>query len=242
MSEGVPRAMCLALACAVSFYGCSSDVYKTFTLDKEPTTSVSLDARQRVVLSTDKAGENHKSRVICAEPSPDALVSVAASGLLKVPIGNQSFVEADARSTESVSRLGARTQTIQLLRDALYRACEGYLNGAISKPQYLEILYMYDDFVVTLLAIEHLANLHIAGPMNAGLRTAPATNSVREPEDLKAPAVASQSMPVVSGAIQLSPAVQASSAFGEVPQVIKEIVFKYLDNQMRLYEGMREDK
>lgn len=211
--------------------GCSSDLYRTFTLDKDPTTSLGLDARQRVLLSTDKAGVDHKSRVVCAEPSPDAIVSIAASGLLKLPLGDTELMEARARSAETVTQLGTRTQTIQLLRDALYRACEGYLNGAINKPEYLDILYMYDDFVVTLLAIEALSN--VRAPYGSAEQKVTVAGQASES--------ASPRQPSDAGSTANSTPVPTKTFMPpDVPAVIRDLVFKYLDNQMELYRGMKK--
>jgi hypothetical protein len=50
-----------------------------------------------------------------------------------------------------------RTQTIQLLRDSLYRACEAYANGALSDTTYALLLSRYDDTMVTMLSSELVA-------------------------------------------------------------------------------------
>jgi hypothetical protein len=56
--------------------------------------------------------------------------------------------------TEAAASIGIRTQTIQLLRDGLYRACEAYMNGAIDQFQYNIILTNVHKLTQTLLGID----------------------------------------------------------------------------------------
>jgi hypothetical protein len=58
---------------------------------------------------------------------------------------------------EALAQLGERLATIQLLRDGLYRACEGFANGAISDTTYAVILSRYDDTMITMLLGEFAA-------------------------------------------------------------------------------------
>ncbi len=222
--------LCLIVTCT----GCSSTIFKTFNVD-EPI-SLSMDARQRIMLSTLKGGTNHNERIVCAEPSPDAIVSMAASGLLKVPVGEKSLVEMDARSAEAVAKLGTRTSTIQLLRDSLYRACEAYLNGAIDKDLYLDIIVMFDDFVVTVFAIDELTKLQVQ-PVNTGFGvTTTAVQPALSPTIPQPTQPSSPSPPPVSG--PSSPPIMTeppNSPLADVPQVIQNIVFRYLQHQKEIY-------
>lgn len=52
--------------------------------------------------------------------------------------------------------IGLRTQTIQLLRDAMYRLCEAYFNSGIESGKMAPIIDRYQDAMVALLAIEQL--------------------------------------------------------------------------------------
>jgi hypothetical protein len=136
--------------------GCSSTIFEEFSLDDKPTTSLSVDAKQRLLLVTDRGGPSKNERIVCAEPSPDAIMGIAASGALEASIAEQGSAKIATSLAEAIGELGQRTPTIQLLRDALYRACEANLNGKLSNDDYRDILYGYDDLVVTLLAIEGL--------------------------------------------------------------------------------------
>jgi hypothetical protein len=204
-------------------------------MDTEPRTSVSMDARQRVILSTNKGGVNQNGRIVCAEPSPDAIVSIAASGLLKVPVGEKNLVDIDARSAEAVAKLGTRTSTIQLLRDGLYRACEAYLNGAIDKDLYLDIIVMFDDFVVTVFAIDELTKLQVTP---ASTSPQAVSTTVQPPSPPSAPQPP-QPSPSLQPAPLPSPTTVipglTSSPLEDVPQVIQNIVFRYLQHQKEIY-------
>jgi hypothetical protein len=120
-----------------------------------------MDVKQRTVLSSViqskvmDLGVIEKT-VICAEPSPDAL-SVYAAGLSgSVYSGDKKAAELALSSSETGSFIGNRTVTIQLLRDNLYRACEGYMSGALNEDQYYTLIRRYQVMTMGLLAIEHL--------------------------------------------------------------------------------------
>ncbi|CAN5455571.1 hypothetical protein BH10PSE7_BH10PSE7_08580 [soil metagenome] len=124
---------------------------------------LSIDARQRLVLvGTDPRGR----RIVCAEPSPDAIVAraeaFAAHGI--VPVGSNAAgatntVDAalGASSGESAASIAMRTQTIQLLRDGYYRLCEGLMNGAIEPQKYQLIVSNIDAFMAVLVAVDGLS-------------------------------------------------------------------------------------
>jgi len=145
----------LVLATTLLSGGCSGVHYKTFSLDKSPTTSLSLDARQRVILVTDRGGPEGNRRVVCAEPSPDVFATAAVSASLSAKLGKEDVGAALSRA-EMAGALGVRTQTIQLLRDGLYRACEAYLNGVIRENEYKKLIAAYDEVLITLVAVEGL--------------------------------------------------------------------------------------
>jgi hypothetical protein len=65
-----------------------------------------------------------------------------------------------------VASIAMRTQTIQLLRDGLYRACEAYMNGAIDQHQYNVLLLNIDRLMVTLLGVDGIAGTHTVPPVS----------------------------------------------------------------------------
>jgi len=158
--------------------GCST--FRPFSIDEAPPTSLSLDAEQRLLLVTDKASvidcgskacgaddgldpcladgssNTYTRRVVCAEPSPDALAGLTASGVLDAEVMDQGKATGKLSMAEAIEQISQRTVTVQLLRDALYRACEAWMNGAIGKSEYQQVIHSYDDMVVALLAVEGL--------------------------------------------------------------------------------------
>lgn len=196
--------------------GCTSDIFRQFNVDHSPPSSLSLDAKQRIILVTEKGGIDHKARIICAEPSPDIVASIGASGSLMGPGKGESLFKLDAQSAESLTRLTKRNSTIQLLRDALYRACEGYMNGGISVDDYREALLMYDDLVITLLSIEEISQMRRSVVPIADESTKP---------DVKRNVGDVHGHEVDNGAAE-----------------IRAIVLQYLANQMELYRWEREDR
>ncbi|MCU0870334.1 MAG: hypothetical protein MUF30_12200, partial [Burkholderiales bacterium] len=152
----------LAALAALCTLGACGTIHRPFAVDGKDAKSLALDARQRAIVSLERpdvAGTG-RVRVVCAEPSPDALVSIAASGGLGVDVAGKGRVDGRGAISENALLTGRRTQTIQLLRDGLYRACEAFANGAISSDEYARILSRIDDLAVTLVAIDGLT----AGP------------------------------------------------------------------------------
>jgi hypothetical protein len=113
----------------------------------------SVDMKQRMAISTVRNGHT----IVCAEPSPDALSSVGAqiSGGI---FAAKPEIEAKlaAALNESAAFTGLRTPTIQLLRDAMFRLCEGYMAGALSEGEYAMQMRRYQRYMVALSSIEHL--------------------------------------------------------------------------------------
>jgi len=147
--------MMLVLGCA------QNRIFEQFNVDAGE--SLSVDAKQRMILVTRHGGKSRDRLVVCAEPSPDAVSAVAASMSTNanvttgdgttVPQGNASL-EVSAASSEVVATLAMRTQTVQLLRDGLFRACEAYMNGAIDQHQYNVILLNINRLMVTLMGVD----------------------------------------------------------------------------------------
>src|SRR5208283_303591 len=69
----------------------------------------------------------------CAEPSPDVAYNSVLSLVASVQTQSPN-VDANTQLEfqQSVVELAQRTETIQFLREALYRFCEGSMNGTIS--------------------------------------------------------------------------------------------------------------
>src|SRR6186713_3517140 len=118
----------ILLAAGFTLSACGADFNSigrrtTLTYDKQ--TAIHLDAQQRVVM----VGRNG---VYCAEPSPDAIAAYAQAAALGVSIPGQGAGSGAGASQSDVASIGLRTQSITLMRDALYRLCEASANDTVS--------------------------------------------------------------------------------------------------------------
>lgn len=164
-----------AVAVALGLTACDGTIYKAGKIDGVDT--LSLGARQRLVVVNNKGGLNQDRRVVCAEPSPDAMAAIAASfsasGAFEDGAGKEIQAQVAASMQEAVASLGVRTQAIQLMRDGYYRACEAMMNGMIDSEEYRIILSNVDSAMVTLVAVDAIAGTTVA--KNQAI--APATTS-----------------------------------------------------------------
>jgi hypothetical protein len=154
------------MAAALAAAGCSGTIDQQSTLGGIDT--LRIDARQRLAFVADyRDRENVQRRALCVEPSPDAAVAraaaLAASGNSPLPtvggVAGPGGVSAalGASSSEAIASLGIRTQTIELLRDGYYRACEGLINGVINDEDYAIILANIDATMIALAAVDALS-------------------------------------------------------------------------------------
>lgn len=152
-----------AMLCALM--GCTGKTFKQFDISGPDPKSLSVDATQRFLLV--KQMPNGEI-LVCAEPSPDAAMAVAAeiatSGVL--PSGLQAALSGSR--SESLASLGLRTPAIQLVRDLWYRACEGLMNG-VHGPEELNIMAgKVDRLIVALAAFDAIANAPAAPAVAIG--------------------------------------------------------------------------
>jgi hypothetical protein len=145
---------------AAALGACSSTIHDEARIGGYDT--LSIDAKQRLVLF----GTNPYSQtpMVCAEPSPDAIVAAsaafAASGSATLPAaqgesGQQQFGGGGGfASSESAASIAMRTATVQVLRDGYYRLCEGMLNGSISPQAYARVIRGIGDFIATTMAVD----------------------------------------------------------------------------------------
>ena len=115
---------------------------------KQPGTAIHLDAQQRLFVAT--------ARGYCAEPSPDALASYAASLGFDLDIFSQGSGSLAQALKNDAASIGLRTQSITLMRDALYRMCEASSNGHLNKTEVAAFLRRSQDLTAVVLATEQL--------------------------------------------------------------------------------------
>jgi hypothetical protein len=157
--------------------GCSSYIFRTFDVDSGE--NLSIDARQRVVLVTHQGGKTRDRTVVCAEPSPDVLTAQAASGSVSgaatLPAaeqggtGQSSFSGSIAGASSEAAAIAMRSQTIQLLRDGLFRACEAYMNGGIDQHQYNVVLLNIHKLMITLLGVDAIGGMPTTPAVTLGV-------------------------------------------------------------------------
>jgi hypothetical protein len=143
----------VGLAMASLLTGCAHFTHYQANIG-DPEVGVSMGAKQRVVLMN-KHGTDPKR--ICAEPSPYALSALGASlsGSLVDPTSSKQLAAALGESSASI---GLRTTSIQLMRDAMYRACEAYMSHGITEDTYADLQGHAQTLIVGLLAIEQLTS------------------------------------------------------------------------------------
>jgi hypothetical protein len=145
----------LAAAWMVVSVGCASMTHLTKEKPLQAPNQGSLtfiDAKQRAVANV-RVGNAVR---LCAEPSPDALSALAASSGVELSKAEVLQVAANGSLAEGAASIGLRTQSIQLMRDAMYRLCEGYLSGAIDGVAFETLQRRFQSSMVAILAIEQL--------------------------------------------------------------------------------------
>lgn len=142
------RAPLIALVTATMVTGCAP--YKNTRV---------LEAEERIVIYTETTKgtgvDTVTTGVMCPEPSPDALKTLAAS----MNIEKQNVAAIAAAYSEGGANIGLRTHSIQLLRDQLFSICQAYANGALTKPAYQMLLTRNQRNTVALMAVEQLTGV-----------------------------------------------------------------------------------
>lgn len=177
------------LISAIFLCGCSANHYSIHhaeLLDSDKSAVISVDAKQRFLLSNVITKEtaasgipatqggvapSEKYRRFCSEPSPDvfSVLSQAASaggsfGQTASPQSINIALQGAFSSSETGSTI-SRTQTINMLKEMMYRTCERYLNGQISDEEYPIIAARDQRIMTSILAIEQLTGAALAKPV-----------------------------------------------------------------------------
>ncbi|SDB27776.1 hypothetical protein SAMN03159382_02339 [Pseudomonas sp. NFACC23-1] len=144
---------------AVALTGCGNwnSVYRSHKFEEG--NSAFIDIKQRAIITggvTKNADGSVNSVVTCAEPSPDALSAYAGELAAKGDVAGKGGAELAGAYQEAASFVGMRSQSIQILRDQLYRLCEARMNNVISAPQYQMLLVRNQKYTLLLMAIEQL--------------------------------------------------------------------------------------
>jgi hypothetical protein len=122
---------------------------------------VTVDAKQRHLLINPERDINSPvGWRMCSEAAPDVFSVFAASGALE---GNKDGGKAGFAGSETGATI-ERTQTINLLRESMYRTCERYLSGAIDKRTFIVQAARDQRSMVAVLAVEQLTGAIRAKP------------------------------------------------------------------------------
>lgn len=99
-------------------------------------------------------------RAFCAEPSPDVYSvlsqAASASGSFGQDATSMNAAIAAAMSSAETGSTISRTQTINMLRELMYRTCERYMSGALDDLQFPIQAIRDQHVMVSILAIEQL--------------------------------------------------------------------------------------
>lgn len=160
--------LAIALA-AIASTGCAQLTTFNRSVDLKAS-SLAIDAKQRVIFSKEKetvapingSSTILRNMVICAEPSPDALAVLGASGALSISNPSKIGGSASGGIAEAAASIGLRTQSIQLLRDLNYRICEAYSNDALKSGEAATLLRRGQSTMMGLIAIEQLTGPVVA--------------------------------------------------------------------------------
>ncbi len=152
---------------ALTMAGCANINTQSRDFIGNEAKAITVDASQRAIYSVNKTFFKSKGELgkqwtaFCAEPSPDALVAYATSVGVSAEVAGKALNLAASQSQAAAS-IGLRTQTIQLLRDGMYRLCEAYASGAIDDDDMAMLQRRYQNMMLGLLAIEQITGPVIA--------------------------------------------------------------------------------
>ncbi|MEP7006935.1 MAG: hypothetical protein ABI810_13200 [Sphingomonas bacterium] len=167
--RGIRMRLLSALSLGAILAGCAETTSIYHNRAMRPGTAITTDAYQRSVFVTQEPDENVPRQAglskptqirLCAEAAPDTFSALSASLAAEGDV-----VKKNASIAAAINQSGAtieRTQTINLLRESMYRTCERYLSGAISKETLIVQAARDQRSMVAVLAIEQLT--HVARP------------------------------------------------------------------------------
>jgi hypothetical protein len=150
----------LALVALLLATGCArlTSIHRAAVVPLDRPNTISVDAKQRMVLSQ-PAPNGRPALRFCTEPPPDVFSALAASLGVDASVSGQGARDATARLASTLSENAStieRTQTINVLRESMYRNCERYLSGAINDDEFIVQAARDQQLIVQVLAIEQI--------------------------------------------------------------------------------------
>ena len=122
---------------------------KSITGDEKVSTIISMDAKQRVVMESIRKKQGGYTALSPARmPCPRPAARFQQATLPRTSVW--------LKQSWNKLAIGLRTQSIQLLRDAMYRICEAYWNDALDSESLIAMHRRFQNLMTGLLAIEQL--------------------------------------------------------------------------------------
>ena len=174
MRAVIATALCVALTGCANF----NSISRT-RISEWPAQVHYADAQQWGVLSqrwpSDRVAkeENGKKEYAwayrsCAQPSPDVFTVLgysAAAGMSRDKNADGKALNAElATALSQTGSTISRTQTVNLLRESMYRTCERFMNGAMTQQQFLVQAARDQRAMVAIMAIEQLTGVVLPQP------------------------------------------------------------------------------
>ncbi len=179
-----------AVIAALIVGSCNSTFFDTFEVESGK--SRVLLADQRVLITKTivetipgtppgTPQEKRTVRIVCAEPSPDAVTVFGASLAASGGVSSSEQGHLSGGYQEAAASIGLRTAAITLIRDIGYRACEARMNGAFGAKDYQKILAGMPAVVLGVFAIDGLTQMRAAPAVvvNAAMPTTTAAAGVK---------------------------------------------------------------
>lgn len=137
------------------------------------------ERRAGVMVPKMKRGEvseyGYSQVIVCGEPAPDVAISQVQKLLAEGNVAEKGSGKLSVDLATQALELAGRTQTVLFMREAMYRLCEAYMNGAIFRG---DVASLYAAALVT--AEEMAKSGGAAAQANASSALAAAIASVSE--------------------------------------------------------------
>ena len=154
----------IKLTCVVCVLILVSGCSFPFAIHTESLTSrgraIFVDAKERMVISNFVESMDSRMLRVCSEPPPDVF------SVFALRLDAEANVGVKAGSLTATLNQNAatieRTQTINILRESMYRTCERYMNNAISKDEFIVQAARDQRAMIAVLAIEQLTGVQKA--------------------------------------------------------------------------------
>jgi len=141
----------LLIASLAFFSGCATmtSPARVHSLTPNAAYLLDYDASRRGTIILPKP--DGKGVYYCAEPSPDMAYNSVVNLVASVQLQNPNVdASTQLQFQQSVVELAQRSETIQFLREAMFRLCEQSINGTMSQTA---VEQEYDNALKTALAL-----------------------------------------------------------------------------------------